>query len=94
MAWALRAVLALRDAASDIGWEGEMRHLPMVGVALTPPTAMPYLVVKQDNNGETFVVADSELSGLGEHTRVVKTVSRRIGAWFPEDPDPETEPDF
>jgi hypothetical protein len=27
-AWALRAVIALVDAADQVGWDGDMRHLP------------------------------------------------------------------
>jgi hypothetical protein len=57
--WALQAVLALADVAGQVRWSGDMRHLPSVGVTLTPPGTSPYLVVKQDNNGTTFVVADT-----------------------------------
>ncbi len=35
--WALQAVLALADAAPDIGWRGDMRHLPSVGVIPDSP---------------------------------------------------------
>jgi hypothetical protein len=38
-----------------------MRHLPSIGYMLIPSGASPYLVVKQDNNGTTFVVAGVEL---------------------------------
>jgi hypothetical protein len=38
-----------------------MRHLPSVGAVLWPPEAIPYLVVKQDNNGTTFVISGIEL---------------------------------
>ena len=33
-----------------------MRHLPSVGVMLTPPGTTPYLVVKQDDDGATFII--------------------------------------
>ena len=59
--WALQAVLALADTATQVRWNGDMRHLPSVGATLTPPATSPYLVVKQDNNGTTFIVADVEL---------------------------------
>ncbi|WP_327040582.1 hypothetical protein OG400_23570 [Micromonospora ureilytica] len=38
---------------------GEMRHLPSVGAVLAPPESHPYLVVKQDNNGTTFVISNA-----------------------------------
>ena len=31
LAWALRAVLALAQAAPTVGWRGDMRHLPLIG---------------------------------------------------------------
>lgn len=45
---------SLADAATQVRWDGDMRHLPPVGAVLIPPEAVPYLVVKQDNNGTTF----------------------------------------
>lgn len=80
--WALQAVLALADTATQVRWSGELRHLPSVGATLTPPGTSPYLVVKQDNNGTTFIVADVELplpADLVEHR--VETHKRRIGGW-------------
>jgi hypothetical protein len=59
--WALQAVLALTDTANQLSWDGDMRHLPSVGAVLAPPDAIPYLVVKQDNNGATFVISGIEL---------------------------------
>jgi hypothetical protein len=56
-AWALQAVLALTDAAADVGWRGDMRHLPMVGALPTPSRTTPYLAIKQDNNGDTFLIS-------------------------------------
>src|SRR5438067_11299348 len=60
--WALQALLALADTATQVRWNGDMRHLPSVGTALTPPGTSPYLVVKQDNNGTTSAVADRALT--------------------------------
>jgi len=51
LAWALRSVLALAEAAPTVGWKGDMRHLPLVGHL---PTR--YLVAKQDNNGDMFLI--------------------------------------
>jgi hypothetical protein len=47
----LRSVLALAEAAPTVGWKGDMRHLPLVGHL---PTR--YLVAKQDNNGDMFLI--------------------------------------
>jgi hypothetical protein len=65
--WALQAVLALADAATHVRWDGDMRHLPSVGAVLIPPETSPYLVVKQDNNGTTFVVSNHPLPWLADH---------------------------
>src|SRR5271165_6495276 len=54
LAWALRAVLAMAQAASTVGWRGDMRHLPLIGHLPTSPFVTRYLVAKQDNNGDTF----------------------------------------
>jgi hypothetical protein len=80
--WALQAILALNDAATAVRWSGDMRHLPSVGVALNPPGTNPYLVVKQDNNGTTFVVTDIALplpADEVEHRTHVQ--ARPFGAW-------------
>jgi len=80
--WALQAVLALADAGPTIGWRGDMRHLPSVGVIPTPPAVTPYLVVKQDNNGDTFIVtADEALWLTNDAADCILVPSRLIGAW-------------
>ena len=80
--WALQAILALNDAAAAVRWSGEMRHLPSVGVALSPPGTNPYLVVKQDNNGTTFVISDIEMPGLtGLIAHTAQAIRRPIGGW-------------
>jgi hypothetical protein len=80
--WVLQAILALADAAPTIGWRGDMRHLPSVGVVPTPPGVTPYLVVKQDDNGVTFVVTTVDApwiaSDAADCTRVQ---ARPIGVW-------------
>jgi hypothetical protein len=81
--WALQAVLALADAAVQLRWDGDMRHLPSVGAVLVPPESIPYLVVKQDNNGTTFVISAIELPWHGDVVAQTAEVrSRRIGAWL------------
>lgn len=81
--WALQAVLSLADAAAQIRWDGDMRHLPSVGAALFPPESIPYLVVKQDNNGTTYVISEIELPWHGDVVAQATEVrSRRIGGWL------------
>src|SRR2546423_4914276 len=80
--WALQAILALADAAAGIGWRGDMRHLPSVGVTPDPPTVTPYLVVKQDNNGDTFIVTTTDAPWLDDiSTACLRVDPRPIGAW-------------
>ena len=80
--WALQAVLALADTATQVRWNGDMRHLPSVGATLTPPGTSAYLVVKQDNNGTTFVIADAELSLPADLVELRAEIHTRcIGAW-------------
>jgi hypothetical protein len=85
--WALTAILALDDAADQVGWRGDMRHLPMVGGLPTSPFTTPYLVVKQDDDGATFIIADSEPPWVGDHSRQAEVALRTIGAWEPDDTD-------
>jgi len=80
--WALQAILALADAAPAVGWRGDMRHLPAVGVMPTPPTTTPYLVVKQDDNGATFIVPTSETPWIAaDAAACTRVAAREIGAW-------------
>jgi hypothetical protein len=60
-AWMLRAVLALQDAAPAVGWEGDMQHLPSVHTPAGSADDTTYLTVKQNNNGDTFVISDTRL---------------------------------
>jgi hypothetical protein len=78
--WALQAILALADAAPAVGWRGDMRHLPTVGVTLTPPTTTPYLIVKQDDNGATFVITETPPI-IPDTTTCTRVIPREIGAW-------------
>ena len=80
--WALQAILALADAAPAVSWRGDMRHLPSVGVMLTPPSTTAYLVVKQDDNGATFVVTTTEMPWIAaDAATCTRVVPREIGAW-------------
>jgi hypothetical protein len=60
-----------------------------------PPDVIPYLVIKQDNNGDTFIITDAAMPHLDGST-VVEIEPRLIGAWLPTDPEPSTnaEPAF
>lgn len=82
LAWALQAVLALAAAAPAVGWQGDMRHLPMVGHLPTGPFVTRYLVVKQDNNGDTFLVCEMDPSQLFDRP-AVEAPSPPLGAWTP-----------
>jgi hypothetical protein len=80
--WSIQAILALADAAPDVSWRGDMRHLPSVGTHPQPPTTSPYLVVKQNDNGATFIISPQELSCMdGEISTSAHVPNRDIGAW-------------
>jgi hypothetical protein len=83
LAWALQAVLALAGAAPTVGWRGDMRHLPMIGHLPTNPFVTRYLVVKQDNNGDTFLICEADPGGLLGHAADREVTSGPIGAWVP-----------
>jgi hypothetical protein len=81
-AWALRAVLALTDAAEHVGWRGDMRHLPSAGALPTPGHVTPFLVVKQESDGATFVICDDETPWLIPLSDTSQQVTARyIGPW-------------
>ena len=99
LAWALRAVLALAEAAPVVGWNGDMRHLPLVGHLPTSPFVTRYLVVKQDNNGDTFLICQADPAELLDHAAVDEVTPASIGAWVPpsacdlrlDEPEPDIE---
>ena len=83
LAWALRAVLALARAAPAVGWRGDMRHLPLVGHLPTSPFVARYLLVKQDNNGDTFLICEAGPAGLLGHAAAGEFTPGPIGARVP-----------
>ena len=83
LAWALQAVLALAGAASAVGWRGDMRHLPMIGHLPSRPFVTRYLVVKQDNNGDTFLICEADPAELLGHAAAGEVPPGPIGAWVP-----------
>ena len=99
LAWALQAVLALAGAAPVVGWKGDMRHLPLVGHLPTSPLVTRYLVVKQDNNGDTFLICQADPAELLHHAVVDEVAPASIGAWVPpsacdlrlDEPEPDIE---
>jgi hypothetical protein len=97
-AWVLAAVLALVDASDQVGWRGDMRHLPMVGVLPTSHQTTPYLVVKQDDDGATFIITQAEPDWIDHTTSSAHLTARTIGSWEPAHPDsrhtPDTRPPF
>jgi hypothetical protein len=81
-AWALRATLALADAAAEVRWRGDLRHLPSVGALPTPDTAELFMVFKQDTGGTCFVVSQTPIDWLLEYCdQHAEVRSRDIGAW-------------
>ena len=81
LAWALQAVLALAQAAPAVGWRGDMRHLPLVGHLPTSPFVARYLIIKQDNNGDTFLISQADPAELLDHAaadEVTAEIAARI----------------
>lgn len=83
LAWALRAVLALAEAAPKVVWRGDMRHLPLVGHLPTAPFITRYLVVKQDNNGDTFLISQADPAELLDDAAGDEVTPGTIGTWPP-----------
>src|SRR5229473_3415587 len=100
LAWALRAVLALAQAAPTVGWRGDMRHLPLIGHLPTSPLVTRYLVVKQDNNGDTFLISQADPAELPDHAATDEITPGPIGTWLPpnahdlrlDEPEPDITP--
>jgi hypothetical protein len=80
--WTLQAVLALADTAAHMRWDGDMRHLPSIGAIPTPTGIHPYLVIKQDNNGTTFVISSAEVPWPHEQVEHAAHIdTRAISDW-------------
>ena len=60
-----------------------MRHLPLVGHLPTSPFVTRYLLVKQDNNGDTFLIWLADPAELPGHAAAAEIVPRAVGAWAP-----------
>jgi hypothetical protein len=90
--WAMQAILALADAAHHVGWRGDMRHMPAVGALPTPPATTAYLVVKQNDNGATFLITAADVPWRsGDIAITARVEPRDIGSWTPpasQDLDP------
>jgi len=88
--WVLTAVLALTDAADQVGWRGDVRHLPMVGVLSTSYQTTPYLVVEQDDDGATFIITQAEPDWIDQTTSNAHVTARTVGSCEPTPQDRET----
>lgn len=55
---------AAMDAGQEVGWEGDFRKEPHVGFVPVEVSMSSYIIWKQDNNGDTFVVSHLELPWL------------------------------
>ncbi len=64
-AWSLQAVLALADAADYVGWRGDMRHLPSIAAPNSEADDLR-MVIKQADNGATFVISANPLPWVEE----------------------------
>jgi hypothetical protein len=60
-----------------------MRHLPFVGHLPTSPFVTRYLVVKQDNNGDTFLITQADPAELLDHAAADQVTPGPIGSWLP-----------
>ncbi|PWR16797.1 hypothetical protein DKT69_03710 [Micromonospora sicca] len=85
--WAIWAVLALAD--STVGWEGDMRHQPYIGgvPAGDGGTTHRYMVVKQDNDGYTFIVSQAPMPWLEARSNRHEEVRGRDLGRYPWEPE-------
>lgn len=60
-----------------------MRHLPFVGHLPTAPFITRYLVIKQDNNGDTFLISQADPAELLDHAAGDEVTPGTIRAWPP-----------
>ena len=57
-----------------------MRHLPLVGHLPTSPFVTRYLVAKQDNNGDTFLICQADPAELLDHAAADEVTPGPIGS--------------
>jgi hypothetical protein len=60
-----------------------MRHLPLIGHLPTSPFVTRYLIAKQDNNGDTFLISEADPAELLDHAAADEVTPGPIGAWLP-----------
>lgn len=87
-AWLLRAVLALADGAAPVGWRGGMAYLPVIAAA---PDGEPVLVVKQDDDGATFLISAHPQPELAESYGGARATHLPARPIDPFDPPTATE---
>jgi hypothetical protein len=71
-----------------------MRHLPMVGALPTAGRTTPYLAIKHDNNGDTFLISPAQIPDIDKHALATEITARVIGAWASDENDGPNEPTF
>ena len=63
----LKAWDSAKTAAKQVGWEGDHRHDPAVFWLPSGGEFQIAFVIKQDNNGNTFVISPHALPWLKKH---------------------------
>lgn len=66
------------QAARTIGFDGYYRDEPRIVTLPFPLEAKTVFVLKQENNGQTFVVSDVELTYLSNNYEIYQKVSPKI----------------
>ena len=71
--WIDGAMKALEQVSRSVrwGWEGDFRHEPYVGALPWSGASHPYLVVKQDNNGDCYLVSKGFAVPMGSELEVM-----------------------
>ncbi|MGW6202071.1 hypothetical protein ACWF9B_00220 [Streptomyces sp. NPDC055089] len=98
--WTENAMKALKYVSRTVrwGWEGDFRHEPYVGALPWSGGGHPYLVVKQDNNGDSYLISqgfavpmNSELAVMGIAKVSAAEINAPTGTGMdttPPDPSP------
>lgn len=59
-----------------------------------PGRTTPYLAIKQDNNGDTFLISPAQIPDIDQRALVTEVTARKIGAWTPDENDHPDEHTF
>jgi hypothetical protein len=76
-----------RAASATVVCDGGRQVLCLHGrVSENASSTTPCLVIKQDNNGDTFLITPTDgMRWLDEHAPVTQVLTRGIGAWAPDE---------